>query len=241
MRTKEIPREILIVEKDRHSRNFMTKLLSSEHVSVTTANNEEDILAIVSQRPNFRRPDILIFDQEGFDITIKDLNTIPLVAILDPWTTKNALAALEEGAVDCIAKRFYVPELRARINNLINTICTGSTLGREVTLAEGTRINLVLSKATNHRGREVHLTRLECSLMRSYAKYLGYLIPQEETLAEVWGEEERENRDLLRVEVNRLRHKIGNDAIITAIGRGYLLDGFFSLPSPDKLLVTSGV
>ncbi len=61
------------------------------------------------------------------------------------------------------------------------------------------------------RGKEVHLTPTEYSLLRELASHRNQVILHEQLLTSVWGSEYRSDTDYLRAYIYNLRQKIEED------------------------------
>ena len=77
--------------------------------------------------------------------------------------------------------------------------------------------------------KEVQMTRIEWLLISQLARNAGKLILYEELLTKVWVPEYRDDVQILRTWISRLRHKIERDssqpALIRTIPRtGYMID-----------------
>ncbi len=74
-------------------------------------------------------------------------------------------------------------------------------------------------------GEAVHLTNNEWRIMTALARNVGGLVSREQILTEVWGAEYWQEYHLLRVNMARIRAKLGAavDLLETRPGRGYLL------------------
>ena len=75
-------------------------------------------------------------------------------------------------------------------------------------------------------GEEVHLTPTEYRLLTTLIKHAGKVLTHRQLLKEVWGPDCTHETHYLRVYINQLRHKLGDDAaqpqlILTEPGIGY--------------------
>lgn len=75
-------------------------------------------------------------------------------------------------------------------------------------------------------GKPVKLSATEFKLLHHLIRNEGRLLTHENLLSKVWGETYRDARDLLRVHIQHLRQKLGDNAespsiIVTEHGIGY--------------------
>jgi two-component system KDP operon response regulator KdpE len=78
-------------------------------------------------------------------------------------------------------------------------------------------------------GKEIQLTRIEWLLLSELARNAGKLMLYGELLTRIWGPEYRDDVQILRTWVSRLRHKIEQEpdqlAIIRTVPKtGYMID-----------------
>jgi two-component system KDP operon response regulator KdpE len=76
---------------------------------------------------------------------------------------------------------------------------------------------------------EVHLARIEWLLLSELARNAGNLMLYEDLLTRIWGQEYRDDVQILRTWISRLRNKIEKDSknpslIITVPKTGYMID-----------------
>jgi DNA-binding winged helix-turn-helix (wHTH) protein len=77
-------------------------------------------------------------------------------------------------------------------------------------------------------GREISLTPIEYNLLSYLTKHVGRVLTHYQLLDAVWGGEYVNEQQLLRVNINRLRHKLEPNFaypsyILTKAGIGYML------------------
>jgi DNA-binding response OmpR family regulator len=79
--------------------------------------------------------------------------------------------------------------------------------------------------------RMVFLSATEYRLLLQLARNLGKVLPSEQLLADVWGAEYRDDKEILWVSISRLRQKLEDDPrnpvhIVTRPGLGYSMPPF---------------
>jgi two-component system KDP operon response regulator KdpE len=141
---------------------------------------------------------------------------------------KDKIAALDLGADDYVAKPFAVGELLARIRAALRRSATPVQDGAGMVFRFG-RVEADLDKRlVRVDGEEVHLTPNEYKLLQVLIRHSGKVLTQRQLLNEVWGPNQTEQAQYLRVYVAQLRRKLESDParpkyLQTEPGVGYRL------------------
>ena len=166
------------------------------------------------------------FEEGLFDLVVTDLampnlgglelveeirrrNAAPPILVL---TVKNEerdkVRLLDAGADDFVTKPFGVAELLARARALLRRRETGSAPSK----AHWGDIEVDLdARSVRRRGRSVHLTPLEFSILKTMIAKPGAVWTHRQLLAAVWGTTAGVTNDTLRVHVGSLRRKLEDD------------------------------
>ncbi len=223
---------ILLVDDEERILNFLrSKLKASGYDVLTASNGVEALEQAQGQEPDLIVLDVLMPKMDGFE-TLKQLRTfspVPVIILSARGTDTDRIKGLALGADDYLPKPFNPDELIARIE----------ALRRRLSPAEWRKtpepfvllgLNIDFEKhLVVVRGEEVHLTRIEWLLLSELARNAGRLMLYEDLLARVWGPEYRDDVQILRTWISRLRYKIEEDRnhpdIIHTIPKtGYIID-----------------
>jgi DNA-binding response OmpR family regulator len=227
---------ILIVDDEPRILNFLTtKLHTSGYETITAANGVEALEQAQAQEPDLIVLDVLMPKMDGFQ-TLRELRTfssIPVIFLSAKGTDVDRIKGLGLGADDYLAKPFSPDELVARIDAIKRRV--GPLEDRKIHQQyHSGDLNIDFAKrlVTVH-GKEVRLTKIEWLLLSELTRNAGRLMLYEELLTRVWGPEYRDDVQLLRTWISRLRNKIEKDPeqpilIRTMPKSGYLMDE----PSP---------
>jgi DNA-binding response OmpR family regulator len=189
-------------------------------------------------------PDLVVLDlwmppPDGYEVCkrIRKTSRVPILIVSAHDTTSDKVRAFDAGADDYVSKPFDALELLARMRAAVRR--TNGGPAPEIT-ASGTHITVGdLSLNTESRqvfmkGQPVRLTTTEYRLLEEMARHTGFVLTHTVLLRRVWGEEYEGEEHYLKVFIQRLRKKLGDDTkppryIQTEWGKGYRL----TPPPPD--------
>lgn len=178
-------------------------------------------------------PDIVILDIglpgiDGFQVLreLRRFSQVPVIMLTVKGADTDVAKGLELGADDYITKPFSHIELVARTQAVLRRVQGTSTSSEERPFISGRLSVDFTSNEVRLNGNPVKLTSTEYRLLYHLIKNEGRLIPHENLLSRVWGENYGNARDLLRVHIQHLRQKLGDSVetpgiIVTEHGMGY--------------------
>jgi len=223
---------VLIVDDEVSIVKFLDLKLKASGYEVLTANNGLEALAKVqTQEPDLIVLDVIMPGMNGFETLkqIRALSAVPVIILSAVEGNMDKIRGLKLGADDYLAKPFNPDELVARIE----------AVRRRMIPAENRKIvdlitlgHLTLNQK-NHLvivdGKEIQLTRIEWLLLSELIRNAGKLMLYGDLLTRVWGPEYRNDVQILRTWVSRLRHKIKIDGdssplIRTVPKTGYMIN-----------------
>ncbi len=223
---------ILAVDDERRILTFLTSKLRASGYEVMTADNGKEALELArAQEPDMMVLDIIMPGMDGFE-TLKELrsfSSIPVIVLSARGDDTDKVKGLMLGADDYLAKPFNPEELVARIEAVKRRSEGGDKTGPVQCLVIG-NVSIDLEKCRVSVGNnKTNLTRIEWLLLSKLAQNAGRLMTYEELLTTVWGPEYRDDVQILRTWVSRLRAKLesGPDAprIISTIPKvGYMIE-----------------
>jgi two-component system KDP operon response regulator KdpE len=169
--------------------------------------------------------------KDGFE-TLKELRTfspVPVIILSAKGSQEDKIKGLGLGADDYLAKPFSPDELVARIEAVRRRLAPGE---KRKTLEQFSLGNVTIDFKKHHvlvKEEEVYLTRIEWLLLSELAQNAGSLILYSDLLTRVWGPEYRDDVQILRTWISRLRNKLEIDptqpAFIRTIPKtGYTID-----------------
>jgi two-component system KDP operon response regulator KdpE len=224
---------VLVVDDESRILDFLSSKLRATGYEVLIASNGVEALEQVkAQEPDLVVLDILMPKKDGFE-TLKELRTfspIPTIILSAKGTNADKVRGLSLGADDYLAKPFSPDELIARIEAVRRRLSPAEKRKIRDQLSLGDLVIDFKKRLVIVRGRETRLTRIEWLLLSELAQNAGQLMLYNDLLTRIWGPEYRDDVQILRTWVSRLREKIESDpnnpkSIRTVPKTGYIMDG----------------
>jgi DNA-binding response OmpR family regulator len=225
---------ILVVDDDLQLLKIVEHNLVAEGFQVLTAREGKHALeSIERDSPDLVLLDIMLPRMDGFQVCqrVREFSAVPIIMITARGQSQDKIRGLDLGADDYLTKPFRVDELLARVRAVLRRAQFATNVHLQALRAATTigelRIDYAQHQVTQA-GREVPLTPTEYRILVYLAQNAGVVVTQDLLLEHVWGAEYVGEGHMLRVNVNRLRHKLETDPtqpryLLTRPGIGYLL------------------
>lgn len=226
--THNIP--IVIIEDEPEIRKFLKTALTSRGYAASFAETATEGLKLLTFFP----PELLILDlglpdMDGLEVikNVREWSQIPIIVLSARGQEQDKITALELGADDYLTKPFGVGELLARLNVALRHSRLRNTV--ESPVFEYKELTVDLAKRQIFiQDAEIHLTPTEYKLLSALVKHAGKVVTHSQLLKVVWGKHSTENNHYLRIYMQHLRQKLGNDPLqprylLTEAGIGYHL------------------
>jgi two-component system KDP operon response regulator KdpE len=223
---------ILVVDDDQQILDFLRPKLKGAGYNVLTASNGFEAL----EQAKAQEPDLLVLDmmmpeKDGLETLkeIRDFSAVPVIVLSARGADADKIKGLEFGADDYLSKPFNPDELLARIKALRRRFEPAEARKALRTLSfEDLTIDFE-KRVFTVGGEEIYLTNIEWLLLIELARNAGRLVTYNHLLARVWGAEYRDDVQLVRSWISRLRHKIekepDNPKLIRNLPKaGYILN-----------------
>ena len=221
-------RIVLIVDDEPQIRRLLRVCLERNGYQVVEASSgEEGIDRAIERQPDLVLLDLGLPDMDGLAVLsrIREWSQVPVLIVSVRGREDDKIKALDSGANDYITKPFSTGELLARLRVVQryaqqpanNTLFSSGDL--QVDLA---------SRTIKVRGRAVHLTVTEYSLLHLFIQHAGKVLTHGQLLREVWDSHDEQKTGPLRVYMGYLRDKLEADPakpklLLTEPGVGYRL------------------
>jgi two-component system, OmpR family, KDP operon response regulator KdpE len=177
-------------------------------------------------------PDLLLLDLDtassdalALISEIRMLAAVPIIVLSSRADERAAVAALERGADDFLAKPFGLDELVARIRVGLRHVAKPER-GTDPVIRIGELQLNVERRQVFRDGQTVHVTPTEYRLLKLIATHPDRFLPDRWLMDEIWGPAWRGGEHILHVYVGRLRRKLEPDPtcpryLVTESGVGY--------------------
>lgn len=207
---------ILVVEDEPKLVRLLETSLKADGYEVLTARDGEAALALLRDR----LPDLMILDIglpgeiNGYEVCrrVRSFSNVPTIMLTAYARETEKLRGFEAGADDYVTKPFSYPELRARVNAVLQRSMLARSGVVSPRLQAGDLEIDHLGRRVFMAGREIHLTPTEYALLEQMALNEGKVLLHEDLLTRVWGPEYRDEYQYLRNYISNLRRKIEPDS-----------------------------
>jgi DNA-binding response OmpR family regulator len=222
---------VLVVDDEASVRDFvgLTLRLAGYHV-LFTSNGESVPEMVTRARPRMVIMDVTMSELSGID-ALRQLRAlgsdVAVIMLTARGEDEDKLAAFEAGADDYLVKPFSSRELVARVGAVLRRVRMAASEHETDTVVSAGPLTLSPSSHSARIGsRELSLTRTEYALVLTLARDPGRVFTSVELLTRVWGPEYRDQAEILRTNMYRLRQKLEEDPrqprhLCTRPGLGY--------------------
>jgi two-component system, OmpR family, KDP operon response regulator KdpE len=222
---------ILVIDDEPQILRAMRTILTEKEFKVTTANRGEEGLA----RAAANEPDLIILDlglpdMDGVEVCtrLREWTQTPIIILSVRDSERDKVSALDQGADDYLTKPFGIEELLARVRVALRHASSRKSLqGTQSKVVKAGTLTIDLAWHIVKRGdEEVKLTGTEHKLLAYLAANHGRVLTHQSILTHVWGQEDADHTEYLRVYMRQLRKKLEPDPerpqyILTEPGIGY--------------------
>lgn len=223
--------KILVVDDEPRFIQLVQANLDTEDFEVITAGDgQEAVDMVASHSPDLVLLDVMMPVLDGFEACerIREFSTVPIIMLTAKGEEKHRVRGLELGADDYIVKPFSANELLARVHAVLRRAKITEASPKDVTFGHG-NLHIDYARAeVNIDENPVFLSSTEYRLLLQFAHNVGNTLTAEDLLSNVWGEEYKEDKEILWVCISRLRQKLEEEPkkpvhIVTRSGKGYTM------------------
>ena len=202
-------RRILVVDDEPQITRVLRTSLTSHGYEIRVANDAEAALDVFSDWP----PDLIITDLSmpnvsGIELTkrVRAKSEVPIIVLSVRGEERSKIEALDAGADDYVTKPFSINELLARVRANLRRFSPRETNEEEISVGDF-KIDLAGHRVMV-RGAEVRLTPKEFDLLVHFARHADRVITHPVLLRSVWGPQNVNQNEYLRVFIGQLRKKL---------------------------------
>lgn len=214
--------KILIVEDEKPISNLVQLSLTKAGYACTCAFDGMSAADLLEKdRYDLILLDVMLPLVDGFELMeyIRPLE-IPVIFMTAKDSVPDRVKGLRLGADDYIVKPFEVVELLARVDAVLRRYHKTDVVLRIGGLEIDTR-----SMQVWRDGAEIKLTKTEYDLLLLFARNPRRALYRETIYEQVWGGEFPFGSKVVDLQVQRMRRKVGWEAVLRAVNRvGYRLE-----------------
>ena len=224
--------KVLIIEDDAEVIEAVSICFEMRWPNATVVSTGEGVKGtelVETEMPDIVILDIGLPDVDGFEVLhqIRLFSDVPILILTVREQKMDIVKGLELGAEDYLTKPFDHIEFLARVKAVLRRSGMAE-VGRAEPFRSGNLQIDFNAREVSLNGKIVKLTPIEYNLLQILARNVGHIIPRQTLLGKVWGSEYTNATDYLKVYIQRLRAKLGDnlgapELIITERGVGYKL------------------
>lgn len=219
---------ILLIDDEPQILRALKTILTANHFRIQSAvTGEQGIALAVAQPPDLIILDLALPDMDGLEVcrSIREWSRVPIIVLSVRDSEKEKVAALDSGADDYLTKPFGIEELLARIRVALRH--SAQALGNKQSIIKAGHLTVDLVRhLVQYKEEEIHLTATEFKLLAYLAAHADRVLTHQAILTQVWGFEDSDHVEYLRVYIGQLRKKLEENPdepqhILTEPGVGY--------------------
>lgn len=225
--------DLLLVEDDQSLGYILKEYLELHGFAVSQAQDGEEAWRLFG-RKSFQLCilDIMLPKKDGFTLAkeIRSQDTdIPIIFLTSRALKVDKLKGFRIGADDYLVKPVDEEELIARIKAILKRsrqTAHGSLSVQHDQYQIGSFVFDVKNQRLHFQDQIQPLTRKEAEILRRLSENMGKITDREQTLKEIWGENDYFNRRSMDVYISRLRKYLCQDARVSinnVHGKGFVL------------------
>ena len=189
---------------------------------------------ILQEDPDLVILDVMMGEVSGYSVALKIRQTeaiknMPIIMLTALGELKDKMKGFGVGVDDYLVKPFEIEELKARVLALLNraNLAPKSMRIKEL-LALGDIVLVPETYSIKISEKMVKLTPIEFEIFNSLFQNHSQMVSSKDLLKDIWGYEEEESIDTIRVHIKHIRTKIAKvtdkNYIETIYGGGYKLN-----------------
>ncbi len=219
---------ILVIDDEPQILRAIRTILTEKQFRVSTANRgEEGLTLAASTAPDLVILDLGLPDMDGTEVCmrLREWTQTPIIILSVRDSERDKVAALDMGADDYLTKPFGIEELLARVRVALRHADNRKEEHSKIIKAGDLTIDLVWH-IVKRGEEEIKLTGIEYRLLAYLAANHHRVLTHQSILSHVWGPEDADHTEYLRVYMRQLRKKLEKDPdqpryILTEPGIGY--------------------
>ncbi|MDH5605590.1 MAG: response regulator transcription factor [Anaerolineae bacterium] len=223
--------KILAVDDEPRFLRLVEANLESEGYQILTAKNGKEALDVmINSHPDLVLMDVMMPEMDGLQALdrIREFSNTPVIMLTAKGEEADRIEGLNRGADDYIIKPFSAGEMLARVRAVLRRAQVAAAPDQPRSFNHGDlQIDFARAEVSVNND-PVMLSATEYRLLLQFVHNVGKVMTAEILLENVWGDEYREDKEILWVCISRLRQKLEHNPkrpehIITRSGLGYTM------------------
>lgn len=223
-----IKTKILLVDDEKDIVEFIQYNLEQEGFQVITAFNGKEAIKLIEEKPDLIVLDVMMPGLDGYEVCVKirskeKYKNTPILFLTAKSSEQDEIHGLDLGADDYISKPVSVKKLIARIKSNLRQSDTDSNGAKNILIESGP-ITIDKEKYVVYLNKEkLVFPRKEFELISYLTENAGNVVPREQILNAIWGEDVFVVDRTIDVHIRKIREKLGDysNLIETVKGVGY--------------------
>ena len=221
---------VLLVEDELSLASIVKDALETQDFDVTiAADGAKGLRRYFELHPDILVVDVMMPKMSGFEMVkaIRQSDTqIPILFLTAKTSVDDVVTGFNLGANDYLKKPFAIPELVVRMKALLGRKTGPAKDNATFTLGDfqfNPETAQLLYRPT---GESTILPRREADILQRLCQHQGEIVPTQNILLDLWGDDDFFNARSLQVLITRLRRTLSLDPhlrIINVRGTGYKL------------------
>ncbi len=224
------PRILIVDDEPRYVRLMEANLITEGYQVLKAYDGQQAVDSVVQEKPDLVLLDVMMPVLDGFAACarIREFSSVPIIMVTAKGEEQDRVHGLDLGADDYIVKPFSATELLARVRAVLRRADKVADAPRRAVFEHGNlRIDLARAEVFLD-DKMVFLSATEYRILLQMAQNVGRVLPSEQLLKDVWGDEYMGDKEILWVSISRLRQKLEEDPrtpthIVTRQGLGYTM------------------
>ncbi|MCH4168848.1 MAG: response regulator transcription factor [Streptococcaceae bacterium] len=224
--------KVLIIEDEKKLSKFIS--LELEHEGYQTEIKENGRLGLEAASAedwDVILLDLMLPELNGLEVArrLRQTKQTPIIIMTARDSVMDRVSGLDHGADDYIVKPFAIEELLARLRSLLRRVDIETEKNGDHRTSLSYR-DLTIEKENRVVRRNnviIDLTKREYELILTLMENINTVLPREELLRKVWGQDGNAETNVVDVYIRYLRNKIdvpGQDSYIQTVrGTGYVM------------------
>lgn len=222
---------ILVVDDEPLYIQLIKVNLETEGYQVITGRDgEEAVEATASKKPDLVIMDVMMPRLDGISACerIRQFSNLPIIILTAKGEEHDRVRGLDVGADDYVVKPFSATELVARVRAVLRRArVTDEDTQTRFFVHGNLRIDFARAEVWKD-DKPIYLSATEYRLLIQFAHAVGRVLTAEDLLSAVWGQQYKDDKEILWVSIARLRQKLEDNPhspqhIVTRSGLGYLM------------------